>query len=97
MFSDYVDEFPQAIGKLSQWIKEGALHSPVEITGGLESTPEAFCRMLAGTTRGKCLVKVCRRMTRAPLAILYCGLQFHFPGPAIQPFHAVGEERQNAL
>ncbi len=58
MFSDYVDEFPRAIGELAQWIKEGALHSPVEITAGLENTPEAFCRMLAGTTRGKCLVKV---------------------------------------
>ncbi len=58
MFSDYVEEFPEAIGQLSQWIKEGKLHGPVEITHGLENTGEAFCRMLAGQTRGKCLVKV---------------------------------------
>ena len=58
MFSDYVDEFPQAIGKLSQWIKDGTLHGPVEITQGIENTADAFCRMLAGKTRGKCLVKV---------------------------------------
>ena len=58
MFSDYVDEFPQAIGELSRWIKQGALRSPVEITGGIENTAEAFIRMMAGKTRGKCLVKV---------------------------------------
>jgi NADPH-dependent curcumin reductase CurA len=58
MFSDYVDEFPEAIGKLSHWIKEGTLRSPVEITSGIENTAEAFCRMMAGKTRGKCLVKV---------------------------------------
>lgn len=58
MFSDYVDEFPEVIGKLSQWIKEGSLRSPVEITSGLANTPDAFCRMLAGRTRGKSLVKV---------------------------------------
>jgi NADPH-dependent curcumin reductase CurA len=58
MFSDYVDEFPQAIGRLSQWVKEGALRSPVEITDGLKHTAEAFCMMLAGKTRGKSLVKV---------------------------------------
>lgn len=58
MFSDYVDEYPQAIGELSQWIRDGKLRSPVEISEGIESTAEAFCGMLHGKTRGKCLVKL---------------------------------------
>jgi len=58
MFSDYVDEYPRAIGELSQWIREGKLRSPVEMTSGIENTADAFCRMLAGKTRGKCLVTV---------------------------------------
>lgn len=58
MFSDYVDDYPQAISELSQYVKEGKLRSPLEITTGIEHTAEAFCDMLAGKTRGKCLVKV---------------------------------------
>lgn len=63
IFFDNVDEFSQAIGKLSQSIKEGSLHSPVDITVGIDNTAVAFCRMLAGKTRGECLVKVCGRIT----------------------------------
>jgi len=58
MFSDYVDDYPEAMAELSQWIREGKLRSPVDITSGIENTADAFCRMLAGKTRGKCLVKV---------------------------------------
>lgn len=56
MFSDYVDRYPEAVEHLSAWLSEGRLKSVVDIRNGIEQTPRAFCDMLEGASRGKCIV-----------------------------------------
>lgn len=58
MFSDYVDQYPEAIRQLAAWIGEGKLTSVVETYDGIEQTPRAFCDMMAGRSRGKCIVRL---------------------------------------
>lgn len=58
MFSDYVERYPEAIAEMSDWIAAGKLRSPVAVTEGIEHTPRAYCDMLNGASRGKCLVKL---------------------------------------
>lgn len=58
MFSDYADEFPAAIEALAAMLADGKLKGVVEIYDGLEKTPQAFCDMMQGRSRGKCLVKL---------------------------------------
>lgn len=58
MFSDYVAEYPEAVRQLAEWIGQGKLKSVVEIYEGIEQTPKAFCDMLSGKSRGKCIVKL---------------------------------------
>lgn len=58
MFSDYIDRYPAAMADMAAWIREGKLKSPVTISRGIEATPAAFCDMLSGKSRGKCLVRL---------------------------------------
>jgi hypothetical protein len=58
MFSDYVERYPEAVERLSAWLREGRLNSVVDIHKGIETTPKAFCDMLAGVSRGKCIVQL---------------------------------------
>lgn len=58
MFSDYVDRYPDAVRELSGWLSDGRLKSVVDIRHGIEQTPRAFCDMLAGASRGKCIVQL---------------------------------------
>ena len=58
MFSDYADEFDSAMGALASWMKSGELQGFLTSYEGLESTPQAFCDMLHGRSRGKCLVRL---------------------------------------
>lgn len=58
MFSDYVERYPEAVAQLSIWLREGKLKSVVDIRQGIEQTPKAFCDMLAGNSRGKCIVRL---------------------------------------
>lgn len=56
MFSDYADDFPSAAGTLAEYYRAGDLVSFNQMYGGIESAPQAFCDMMHGASRGKCLV-----------------------------------------
>jgi NADPH-dependent curcumin reductase CurA len=58
MFSDYAAEYPEATAELERWIAAGQLASPLQISQGIDSTASAFCDMLNGRSRGKCLVEL---------------------------------------
>ncbi len=58
MFSDYVERYPDAVQALSKWLAEGRLKTVVDIREGIEQTPKAFCDMLEGKSRGKCIVRL---------------------------------------
>jgi NADPH-dependent curcumin reductase CurA len=56
MFSDYVEQFPTAIAELGGYLKAGSLRSHNQLYEGLDQAPRAFCEMMHGWSRGKCLV-----------------------------------------
>ncbi len=58
MFSDYAERFPEAIAQLGSYLQAGSLRSFSKIYDGLEQAPQAFCDMMHGRSRGKCLVRV---------------------------------------
>ncbi|MBM3533276.1 MAG: NADP-dependent oxidoreductase [Alphaproteobacteria bacterium] len=55
---DWRDRYPEALKRISGWIKEGRIKYSEHVTEGLERTPEAFIAMLKGANLGKALVKV---------------------------------------
>lgn len=55
---DYAKRFPEAVGALLGWIKEGKLHYAEDIQEGIENAPETFQRIFTGKNRGKQLLKV---------------------------------------
>jgi len=58
MFSDYIDRYPEAVERLSAWLRDDGLKSVVDVRKGIEQTPKAFCDMLEGRSRGKCIVEL---------------------------------------
>lgn len=58
MFSDYIERYPEAIQALSKSLAEGRIKTIVDIREGIAQTPKAFCDMLEGKTRGKCIVQL---------------------------------------
>lgn len=58
MFSDHVAEFPGALTALAGWLASGVLKSPCQEYSGIASAPRAFCDMMHGRSRGKCLVRL---------------------------------------
>lgn len=56
MFSDYADEFASATESLASHYRAGNLVSFNQMYSGIESAPQAFCDMMHGASRGKCLV-----------------------------------------
>jgi NADPH-dependent curcumin reductase CurA len=55
---DYQDRLRGAMIMLARWIKEGRIKGKEDIYHGIEKTPDAFFRMLAGKNQGKQLVKL---------------------------------------
>jgi NADPH-dependent curcumin reductase CurA len=43
---------------IGKWIREGRFKYREDITDGLESAPDAFCRLMRGENFGKALVRV---------------------------------------
>ncbi|MFV0276692.1 MAG: NADP-dependent oxidoreductase [Parahaliea sp.] len=60
MFSDYADRFGDAMDELAGWLKSGSLRGFLNTYDGLENAPAAFCDMMHGRSRGKCLVRLGR-------------------------------------
>ncbi|MFV8816132.1 NADP-dependent oxidoreductase [Haliea sp. E17] len=58
MFSDYAAQFPAAISELGRYLQQGSLKSFNQVYDGLEAAPRAFCDMMHGRSRGKCLVRL---------------------------------------
>lgn len=56
MFSDYADRFGEIADALGERLRSGALRSFDRRYEGIEATPQAFCDMMHGASRGKCLV-----------------------------------------
>ena len=56
MFSDYIDEFPAVIEAMEKLLRAGELKTFDQCYQGIEQTPTAFCDMMSGASRGKCLV-----------------------------------------
>jgi len=55
---DYQDRMKGAFIILADWIKQGKITIKEDIVNGLENAPDAFFRMLNGTSQGKQLVKL---------------------------------------
>ncbi len=58
MFSDYAEHFPAATRELEAYMKAGQLRGFMKVYNGLDQAPQAFCDMMQGLTRGKCLVQL---------------------------------------
>ncbi len=56
--SNYEDKFPEAIQKLSGWMKEGKLTYNETIVEGFENIPSAFLDLFSGKNKGKMIVKI---------------------------------------
>lgn len=56
MFSDYFEQFPQIAEDLLGRLQRGEINSFDAVYEGIERTPRAFCDMMHGASRGKCLV-----------------------------------------
>jgi len=58
MVTDHVEEFPAILQDLQNRLAGGSLESFEQIYSGLAETPRAFCDMMHGASRGKCLVQL---------------------------------------
>jgi len=56
---DYLAKFPQALGQLATWFKNGQLNYQESITDGLENAPLALTQLYEGVNMGKQLIRVC--------------------------------------
>ncbi|XP_076469018.1 prostaglandin reductase 1-like [Babylonia areolata] len=54
----FAQHYPEAIGQLLQWVKQGKLKYRETITEGFENTPEAFASLFKGANIGKAVVKI---------------------------------------
>ena len=55
---DYQHRYGEARQRLADWLRQGLIRTRYDISEGLESTPEAFLRLLNSRNTGKQLVKV---------------------------------------
>jgi NADPH-dependent curcumin reductase CurA len=58
LVGQYADRNGEALPRLAQWVREGAIRYEETTTEGLERTPEAFLGLFTGENLGKALVKV---------------------------------------
>jgi len=56
--SNYTRKFPEAMGKLSQWLSEGKLTYTETIVAGFDNIPQAFIDLFAGKNKGKMIIKI---------------------------------------
>ena len=67
LVSDYQNRQEEARARLASWYRAGKLKSRFDVAEGLESTPQAFLRLLSSQNLGKQLVRVgAEPATKAP-------------------------------
>ncbi|MEJ6022442.1 NADP-dependent oxidoreductase [Ramlibacter sp. PS4R-6] len=55
---DYVDRFPQAVGELAGYLKDGRMKSREDVVSGLDNFPEALLKLFKGENFGKLVLKI---------------------------------------
>jgi NADPH-dependent curcumin reductase CurA len=55
---DYADRFPEAVDRLGQWLRSGALKQKEDVAYGLENAPKTLTRLFTGENFGKQLLKI---------------------------------------
>jgi NADPH-dependent curcumin reductase CurA len=55
---DYADRFPQAVGELAGYLKDGRMKSREDVVSGLENFPEALLKLFKGENFGKLVLQV---------------------------------------
>jgi len=55
---DYAARFPEAIGALAGWLKDGKLKQKEDVATGLENAPQTLVRLFTGENFGKQLLKI---------------------------------------
>jgi NADPH-dependent curcumin reductase CurA len=55
---DYAARFPQAVGEIGHWMKEGKLRSREDIVDGLGSFPQTLLKLFNGENFGKLVLRV---------------------------------------
>lgn len=55
---DYAPRYPEAIGAISQWMKEGKLTSREDFVDGLDAFPSALLKLFSGENFGKLILRV---------------------------------------
>ncbi|MDE3169094.1 MAG: NADP-dependent oxidoreductase [Acidobacteriota bacterium] len=56
---NFVERFPEGMGQMAKWIKEGKIKYRETIVEGFENAPRALIGVLAGENTGKMIVKLC--------------------------------------
>jgi NADPH-dependent curcumin reductase CurA len=55
---DYADRYPQAIGELAGYLKDGRMKSREDVVEGLQNFPEALLKLFSGENFGKLVLQV---------------------------------------
>lgn len=58
IISDHLDIYPEFIGDLAGWIKDGKVQWQETVVEGIDNAPDAFLRLFSGEKTGKMLVKL---------------------------------------
>ena len=55
---DYVERFPQAVGELAGYLKDGRMKSREDVVKGLDNFPEALLKLFRGENMGMLVLEV---------------------------------------
>jgi NADPH-dependent curcumin reductase CurA len=58
IYTDFQAEFDAAQTEIAGWLDDGSLQVAQHVAEGLDRAPDALVDLLAGATRGKCLVRI---------------------------------------
>ena len=58
LVSDYLEQWPEGIAQLSQWLDEGRIQFREEIDKGFENTLQSYLKLFDGSNKGKLIMDV---------------------------------------
>lgn len=58
LVSGYAERFPEGLGQLAIWLRQGKLKYREDVAQGIEAAPQAFIEMLRGENLGEQLVQI---------------------------------------